>query len=69
MKWEICNKLTAVRGEGGGGDCLKEGEGISQRTYMHVPWTWTTVRRLTVGMRGGWSERVQREKNWDNVIL
>ena len=55
---ESWNRLTAVRGEGGGGDGLKEGEGISQRTYMHDPWTWTTVWGLTMevggGLGGGW---------------
>lgn len=30
---DIWNRLTVVRGEGGGWDWLKEGEGISQRTY------------------------------------
>ena len=31
------NRPTAVRGEGGGGDWMKEGEENSQRTYMHSP--------------------------------
>ena len=38
---------------GGMRDWMKEGEGISQRTYMHDPWTWTTVWGLTVGLGGG----------------
>ena len=29
---------------------MKEGEVISQRTYMHDPWTRTTVQGLTVGV-------------------
>ena len=45
---ESWNTLTAVRGEEGGGDYLKEGEGISQRTYMKGPWTWTMVWGLTM---------------------
>ena len=40
----------------GGGDRLKDGEGFSQRTCMHDPWTWTTVWGLTVGMGAGWLE-------------
>ena len=40
---ESWNRLTAVRGEEGGRDCLKKGEGISQRTYVKDPWTWATV--------------------------
>ena len=56
------NRLIAVRQDGGGGDWLKEGEGISQRPYMHDVWTWTTVWGLTVG--GGWAEwrGLKREK-------
>ena len=34
-------------------ECLKEGEGSSQRTCMNDPWTWTTVWGLTVGLGGG----------------
>ena len=50
--------MTAVRGEDGGEDCLKEGEGVSHRTYMKDPWTWTTVWGLTMevgvgGLDGG----------------
>ena len=30
------NKLIAIRGEEGDEDCLKEGEGISQRTYRRT---------------------------------
>ena len=47
------NRPTAVREEQGGGDCLKEGEGISQRTYMKGPWTWTMVWGLTMEVGGG----------------
>ena len=32
---EIKNKLTATREEKGGRDWMKQGEGISQRTYIH----------------------------------
>ena len=41
---------------------LKEGEGISQRTYMNDSWTWTTVWALTVGMGGGWGDGVKGGK-------
>ena len=36
------NRLTAVRGEGKG-DWVKEGGGISQRTCIPDPYTWSTV--------------------------
>ena len=29
---------------------MKEGEGISQRTYVPDPWTWTTVWGLPEGV-------------------
>ena len=45
---ESRNRLTTVRGEEGGGYCLKEGEGINQRTYMKDSWTWSTVWGLTM---------------------
>ena len=50
------NRLTAISKTGGGrGDCLKEGEGISQGTYMKDPWTGTMGWGLTmeVGSRLG----------------
>ena len=34
---ETGNTLTAARGKGGGAEWWKEGEGISQRTYMNDP--------------------------------
>lgn len=37
------NRLTVVRGEGHGGDWMKEGKEFSQRTYMHDLWTQATV--------------------------
>ena len=49
----------------GDGDGLKECEGISQRTYMHDPWTWTTKRGLTEGVRGRLSRIGQRGKIGD----
>ena len=30
---------------------LKEGEGISQRTYTKDPWTWTSMWGLITGVR------------------
>ena len=63
---ESWNRLTAVRGEGGGGDWLKEGEGPSQRPCMKDPWTWTTVWGLTIEVGGGLGGEGQRGKHWDN---
>ena len=39
---EIKNKLTVTRGEGGGDQQGKEGEGSSQETCIKDPWTKTT---------------------------
>ena len=51
-------RFAAVRGEVGMVHWMKKGEGISQRTYMHDPWTQTTVwgwpeGRCWVKARGG----------------
>ena len=47
--------MTTVRREDGGEEKeMKEGEGISQRTYMHDPWTRTTVWGLSEGAEAGW---------------
>ena len=55
---ESQDRLTEVRGEEGGGECLKEGEGVRQGTYMKEPWTWTMGWGLTmeVGWRGAKGE-------------
>ena len=53
---------------GEGGVWLKEGEGISQGTYMHYPWTWTTVWGLPEGERRGLGEGGQKEKIGTTVI-
>ena len=63
---ETRNRLTAARGKGGRGEWWKEGEGISQRTCMNDPWTWTTVWGWMVGALGGWDGGGQRGKNWGN---
>ena len=45
-KWNILqtwNRLTLTRGEWGGGQGWKEGEGTSQKTCVNDPWTWTIV--------------------------
>ena len=57
---ESWNRLTAVREEAGGGDQLKEGEGVSQPTFMKDPWTWTTVWALTRDDGGG----LDRGERW-----
>ena len=63
---ESWNRLMAIRGEAGGGDCLNKGEGISQGTYMKDPWTWTMVWRLTMEVRGVMGGVGHRGKIWDN---
>ena len=50
---ESWNRLRAVRGEKGGGYCLKEGEEISQRTCMNDPWTWNWGEGWVDGGEGG----------------
>ena len=60
--------MTTVRGVGGGGDWLKEGEGISSRRYMMDPWTWTMVCGLTMGGRGGLGGRGKMGKFGTTVI-
>ena len=35
------------------GDCLKEGEGISQGTCMKDPWMWTMGWGLTMEVEDG----------------
>ena len=47
-------------------ECLKEGEGSSQRTCMNDPWTWTTVWGWPEGVGIGRHRGRQRVKIWDN---
>ena len=63
---ETWNRLTATREQGVEGKWWKEGEGISQRTCMNDPWTWTRVWGLTVGAGCGLSGEGQMGKNWKN---
>ena len=51
--------------KGRGRDWLKEGEGTSQRTCVHGPWTWTTVWGLPVGVGARLGGGV-KEENCDN---
>ena len=44
---------------------MKEGEKISQRTYMKDPGTWTMVKGLFMEVEVGWVEGAKEEK-WDN---
>ena len=46
---ETWDRLTMTRGEAGGGQWWKEGEGTRQRTCMNDPWTCTMVWGWTVG--------------------
>ena len=49
-----------------GGNCLKDGEGISQRTYMNNPWIQTTVWLWPEERgSGAWKEGA---KGWDGDI-
>ena len=50
----------------GGGNWMKDSEGINQRTCINGPWTWTTMWGLTVGTGSGLGRGGQRGKNWDN---
>ena len=59
------NILTAVEGKGGG-DRLKEGEGIRQRPYMKGPWKWTMVWVLTMEVEGRQGRGGAKGGNWDN---
>ena len=45
---------------------MKEGEVISQRTYMHDPWSWTIMKGLPEGGDGGWVEVGKGIKTGDN---
>ena len=40
------------KNKGGRGHWMKEGEGMSQRTYMHDPWTWAMICELPEGVPG-----------------
>ena len=62
MHIETWNRLTATREQGVEGKWWKEGEGISQRTCMNDPQTWTKLWGLTVGAGVGWAEEVKGEK-------
>ena len=62
---EIKNKLTVTRGEGGGDQQGKEGEGSSQETCIKDPRTETMggmieYRRQAVGKAG--------ESNWGKMV-
>ena len=43
----------ADSGKRGGRDRIKEGEEISQRTYMKDPWTWTAFWEWTMEVGDG----------------
>ena len=47
---------------------MKEGEGISQRTHMKDPWTWTLVWGLTMEMEGRLGRGEQRGKIGKSVV-
>lgn len=60
---------------GGDGHRVREGEGISQRTYMHSRWTQTIVWEMDTDNSEGWIEgggrRLggggQRRGNWGHL--
>ena len=60
---ETGNRLTAARGKEGKEKWRKEEEGISPRTCMKDPWTWTMMWGLSLGVGGGLERRGKmREK-------
>ena len=63
---ETGNRLTVASGKRAGGEGWKEEEGISQRTCIRDPWTWTTGWGQIVGAGSGLDGGGQRGKNWDN---
>ena len=65
---ESWSRLSAVRGVEVGGDCLKAGEGTSQRAYMKDPRPGTTVWGLAVNVGGGLGGGVQRGKHIGTTV-
>ena len=63
---ESWNRLTAVTGEEGGGNSLKEGEGISQRTCMKNSMDMYKSEGIDHGSGGRVGQRWAKGKNWDN---
>ena len=47
---------------------MKEGEGVSQRTYMGGLWTWIMVWGLTMKVGGGLGKGGKRGKSEKTVI-
>ena len=47
---------------------MKEGEGISQRTYMKGPWSWTMVWGPTMEVKGRLGREGKGEKMGTTVI-
>ena len=64
---EIKNKQTVTRGEGGGGQWGKEGEGSSQGACIKDPWTWTMGCGLTIGAGGKGGAGEKKLKN--NIVI
>ena len=68
---ETWNRPIAVGGEEGEWEWWKEGEGTTQRTCMNDSWTWTVVRELTLGEKGGlggWEQKGKKKEFGATVI-
>ena len=63
---ETCHRMTALSGEGRGGDWLTESEGISL-VKEHV-WITHEHEKLIVGVGAAWVEVGKGEKIGTNVI-
>ena len=66
---ESWNRLTAVRGEEGVGDCLKEDEGISQKSIFEEPLDMDNCVRTDCGSGGGLGGRGQRRKRIGTTVI
>ena len=63
------NQTDSYKRAGGCGDWLKASEGTSDRTFMHDPWTWTTVWGTDCrSQRVGWVEGGKGENIRTSVI-
>ena len=61
--------LFAISKNGGGAEWMKDGEEVNQRTFMHNPWTWTTIQGLAWRAGGGACEGGQREKKAGTTVV
>ena len=62
---ESWNRLTAVRGDKGGGDWLKD-EGFSQKNVYEGPMDMDNGVGIDYGNGGQAGQREAKGENWDN---